>query len=93
MPQVIVNVFFLAYALRAFILEFYDHLVWELDTDGDGDISRQEIVDYFREKLGFMGPPVASIISAIVHSKVVSAASGAISRSSTVARWVTGSCY
>ena len=77
---------FYVYATRAFFQEFYASLVWVLDADGDGSISREEIVDYFRGKWGFVGPLIASLASVIVYSKVVSMASVALRKSTTVAK-------
>ena len=84
--QVVLNVAFYAYAARAFFLEFHASLVWLLDTDGDGSISREEIVDYFRGKWGFVGPLIASLASVIVYSKIVSVANVALKKSTTVAK-------
>ncbi|GAX80519.1 hypothetical protein CEUSTIGMA_g7957.t1 [Chlamydomonas eustigma] len=81
----VVNLFFLVYALRAFVLEFYDHVVNLLDTDKDGNVSKEEIIGYLRSNMGFMGPPLAAVASAIVKSRFFEHTNAAVNKSKNLA--------
>jgi hypothetical protein len=73
-----INFLFLIYILRELVVSFYKAALQELDKDGDGRVSRQEISDYLKLKFGWFSKVVAFLMSIFMFRRVASEAPAAV---------------